>query len=322
MRKLLFVLPLAVTMSTARGEAPRLPVGLPPPAPAPAAPAQPLPAVPAVEAAPSSPVPEAERTGPGDPAAEHAARVDALRRTNEALRAQLAEAQARLRAAAGPEAAAEADPAGSGPVTADRSALVQRLGEWLASRGAAGPLPAAGPAPRPDGHAPPGAAPPPHRPGPPAGAEAADAAARFSRAQALFAGGDADGAWTEASALLSRGDAPPGLRVFLGSVASARGDHGGAVRLLESALRRRPGSLEARRELALAYYGLGRKGGAIRVYQELLELDPEDGESMFNLAALMVMTKHPQRDVAIRLYRHALRLGEKPDEALERDLFR
>jgi tetratricopeptide (TPR) repeat protein len=104
-------------------------------------------------------------------------------------------------------------------------------------------------------------------------------------------------------------------------VAAAEGTPDESVRFHESAVRATPANLEYRRELAMAYHAARRADDAVVEYREIIRRDPRDGESYFNLAALLVMSRSPQREEAARMYREARRLGEEADEALEKVLF-
>jgi len=74
------------------------------------------------------------------------------------------------------------------------------------------------------------------------------------------------------------------------------------------------------RDFAIACYKLNRLDDAIAEYREVIRLDPSDGKSHFNLAALLMMQRNPPLDEARALYRRALELGEPPDAQLEQRL--
>jgi chromosome segregation ATPase len=79
-------------------------------------------------------------------------------------------------------------------------------------------------------------------------------------------------------------------------------------------------ALRLRRDLAQMYYDGGRLREADAVFRSILAKHPDDGQTHFNLAAVLLEADPPRLEEAERHYREALRLGEERDEAIEQRL--
>lgn len=106
----------------------------------------------------------------------------------------------------------------------------------------------------------------------------------------------------------------------LGLVEAREGNRRAAVRAFARAVDIDPGRPLLHRDLAIALYKAGRIADAIAEYREVIRLSPDDGQSHFNLATMLMMTKDPPVEEARLLYERALALGEPPDAALESKL--
>lgn len=93
-----------------------------------------------------------------------------------------------------------------------------------------------------------------------------------------------------------------------------------ALEAFQKALALDPRWVPALKEMSLIQHNRGRTAEAIRLLQRARDVAPDDGETCFNLAALLLMSKPPNVREAEQLYRRALMLGEERDEHIERML--
>lgn len=107
---------------------------------------------------------------------------------------------------------------------------------------------------------------------------------------------------------------------LLGLVEAREGNRRSAVRALERAVAADPSQPIYHRDLAIALYKLQRLDEAVAEFREVIRLAPNDGQSHYNLAALLMMSRSPPVEEARALYQRAIALGEPPDAALEKRL--
>jgi Flp pilus assembly protein TadD len=80
----------------------------------------------------------------------------------------------------------------------------------------------------------------------------------------------------------------PGASVNLAAIRVQQSRPRSAVTLLEPLLARRPRDAELRRVLGGAYYDLGRRDDAERVWRDAVAIDPNDGLAHYNLGQLAI----------------------------------
>lgn len=145
-----------------------------------------------------------------------------------------------------------------------------------------------------------------------------DRLATLGLAESMLATGDTAAAEKLAIQLLSSDRKNAGYLFLAGRIASATGRYQEATVHLENAMHEAPEDPAIRRELASVYYGLNRLGDAADMFRSVLDFDPNDGETHFNLAAVLLMNDPPWPAEAARHYQEALRLGEPRDENIEK----
>lgn len=145
-----------------------------------------------------------------------------------------------------------------------------------------------------------------------------DRVAMRGLAESMLAGGETAAAEKLVIKLLGLDGKNAGYLFLAGRIASATGRYQEATVHLENALQDAPDDPAIRRELATVYYGLNRLVDAADMFRSVLKLDPNDGESHFNLAAVLLMSDPPWQAEAATHYREALRLGEPRDESIEK----
>lgn len=112
----------------------------------------------------------------------------------------------------------------------------------------------------------------------------------------------------------------PDLWLLRGRIEHDAGRLQAARAAYEKALSLNARHLMALKELAILLKAEGRTSEAIRMLERAREANPDDGEVLFNLSALLLMSNPPNVKEAEPLYRRALMLGEERDEQIERRL--
>src|SRR6185312_11984488 len=77
-------------------------------------------------------------------------------------------------------------------------------------------------------------------------------------------------------------------RFRLGFLRLRREDYRAAAEAFEGCLRYRPQWPEAQANLALCYAGMGDRGQAERIYQKMIDADPDAADALRGLAAMAV----------------------------------
>ena len=107
---------------------------------------------------------------------------------------------------------------------------------------------------------------------------------------------------------------------LLGLIEARENNRRAAARAFQRAAELDPENPMYHRDLAIAWYKLGRIEDAIAEYRRVIELLPNDGPAHFNLAALLMATRNPPVEEARALYLKARELGEAPDPNLQQRL--
>jgi Flp pilus assembly protein TadD len=117
------------------------------------------------------------------------------------------------------------------------------------------------------------------------------------------------GFWRDSSALFTHAQDATGDNFValngLGSLKAAGGDYSGALGYYREAVRINPGYAEARSNLGIAYYKLGRLDEAIQAYRDALQSSPDYAEAHYNLGVALLATGRV--DDAIGAYQAAMR---------------
>jgi len=145
-----------------------------------------------------------------------------------------------------------------------------------------------------------------------------DALLGSSRAQMKL--GNVEAARAAAARLVSLQPETASAHHALAMTEAASKNRRSAARGFQKAVSLEPDNPTYRRDLAVALYTLGRSADAADHYREVVRLAPKDGQSHFNLAAILVMQRNPPLDEARAMYEKALSLGEARDESIEKKL--
>lgn len=112
----------------------------------------------------------------------------------------------------------------------------------------------------------------------------------------------------------------PDLWLLRGRVEHDAGRLPAARSAYEKALALNDRHLGTLKELAILLQAEKKTPEAIRMLERAQKVQPDDGEVLFNLSALLLMSNPPKVKEAETLYRRALMLGEERDEQIERRL--
>jgi Flp pilus assembly protein TadD len=109
-------------------------------------------------------------------------------------------------------------------------------------------------------------------------------------------------------------------RLLIGVVECQAGKYAQALDVFKQVVREDPTNAKAHVLLGAAYLGLGDLAVARDQVTMALEIDPELPEAHYDLARLCMAIDPPDRETALHHYERALRLGERRDPLLERQL--
>ena len=108
-----------------------------------------------------------------------------------------------------------------------------------------------------------------------------------------------------------------GLRYLTGLAQCQLGRYEDALFVLGPLVREHPSFAYGHLALGTAYFGLHRIDAARLALEQALKLNPELHAVHFNLAQMLSTISPPDMEAARYHYREAMRLGAKPDRALE-----
>lgn len=152
------------------------------------------------------------------------------------------------------------------------------------------------------------------------GAHPDDVEAAMEWAELQFRTGAFDAGRATLAALSGREPKRVEPWVLRGRLEQDAGRSDDALAAFQKALELDPRWVPALKEMSLIQHNRGRTAEAVRLLQRARDVAPDDGETCFNLAALLLMSKPPNVREAEQLYRRALMLGEERDEHIERML--
>lgn len=112
----------------------------------------------------------------------------------------------------------------------------------------------------------------------------------------------------------------PDLWLLRGRIEQDAGHMDAARDAFDKALKMNADFIPALKEMAILSQAQGRTADAVQMLQRARKANPDDGEVLFNLSALMLMSDPPNVREAEQLYRRSLLLGEERDEQIERRL--
>ncbi len=148
----------------------------------------------------------------------------------------------------------------------------------------------------------------------------ADAEAAMELASLLQRGQRLDEARKALDGVSRRAPPSPDLWLLYGRIEQDAGRPGAARDAFNKALKLNSNFNPALKEMALLLQAEGRTADAIQMLERARKAHPDDGEVLFNLSALMLMSDPPRVREAEQLYRRALLLGEERDEQIEQRL--
>jgi tetratricopeptide (TPR) repeat protein len=134
-----------------------------------------------------------------------------------------------------------------------------------------------------------------------------DGAAGFTAAMAHYTAGRLSAAEEGAKAILDRHPDHAGALHLAGIAEMSRGNHQGAVELLQRSIASAPDSARSHNNLGIALSSLGRPDEAIESLRRAVALDPTLADAHANLARLL--QRQNRLDEAVQCYRRALDLN-------------